>query len=282
MDEIRKIREIALIILIGLGSVAVLVAGIFLLMQWQTSERYSYGYSSEMGQGCNVAVVKVFGPIVYYPNESLTGTEDTSTIDQVAAEDVRNQIESADANSTIGAILIQIDSPGGDPVAGEDIAAALRHASKPTVAVIADQGTSAAYWAATGADTIFASANSSLVDIGVTESYLQRTKQNQQNGLDFLPLAAGKYKDMGNPNAPLTDEEKAIIQRDLAIVDQNFIKDVANNRNLSIASVTAVADGSPMLGAVALKNGLIDRTGTIYDAQDYIASLTHQSPVLCE
>jgi len=64
-----------------------------------------------------------------------------------------------------------------DPVAGEDIATALKHANKPTVALVGDEGDSAAYWATTGAQTIFASSNSSLGDIGVTQSYLDQTKQ---------------------------------------------------------------------------------------------------------
>ena len=158
----------------------------------------------------------------------------------------------------------------------------MRHASKPTVALIADQGDSAAYWAATGAQVIFASANSSLADIGVTQSYLNQTKQDQQNGLTFVPLTAGQYKDMGNPNAPLTPEEKALFQRDLNITMQNFIDSVAQNRNLSVASVTAIANGSSMLGKMALQNGLIDKIGNIYDVEDYLKGKIGSDVTLCE
>ena len=66
---------------------------------------------------------------------------------------------------------------------------------------------------------------------------------------------------MGNPDAPLTDAERALFQRDLNITDQNFINTVAQNRNLSVASVTAIADGSSMEGQMALQNGLIDKIG---------------------
>jgi ClpP class serine protease len=62
-----------------------------------------------------------------------------------------------------------------------------------------------------------------LVDIGVTQSYLDQTKQDEQNGLTFISLTAGKYKDAGNPDAPLTPAEKVLFQRDLNIMMQNFI-----------------------------------------------------------
>src|ERR1019366_7232753 len=145
-----------------------------------------------------------------------------------------------------------------------------KHATKPTVALIGDEGTSAAYWAATGAGTIFASADSVLADIGVTQTYLDQTDQNSQNGLKFISLTAGQYKDMGNPNAPLTPAEKALFQRDLDITMQNFINAVAQNRNLSVSSVQAIADGSSMEGAMALKDGLIDKIGNMYDVEDYL------------
>lgn len=229
---------------------------------------------------CNVADLTLYGGLVYYPNEGLTSA--SATADQTAAEDIRKQIEAADADPGIKAILLQVDSPGGDPVAGEDIAAALRNSAKPTVALVADEGDSAAYWAATGAQTIFASANSSLGDIGVTQSYLDQTKQDAANGLTFISLTAGKYKDMGDPDSPLTPAEHALFQRDLDITMQNFIDQVAQNRGLPVASVTAIADGSSMLGAMALHDGLIDRIGTIYDVENFLTHKIGASAVLCE
>jgi protease-4 len=237
-------------------------------------------YYGQQPESCNVAVAQLYGSLVYYPSEG--GNDASNALDQTAAESIRKQIEQADADSSIKAILLQIDSPGGDPVAGEDIVAALKHATKPTVAFIADQGDSGAYWAATGAQAIFASANSSVGDIGVTESYLDQTKQDEQNGLTFISLTAGKYKDAGNPAAPLTPAEKVLFQRDLNIMMQNFIDSVAQNRNLSVASVTAIADGSTMLGQMALKNGLIDKIGNIYDVVDYLKGKIGEDATLCQ
>ncbi len=250
-------KEILIVIVLGLIAIAILTSG-GIGLSW---------YRNQQPTSCNVASVKLYGGLVYYYGE---GIDASSSADQTAAEDVRQQIEAADANPSVKAILLQVNSYGGDGVAGEDIAAALRHAGKPTVALISNSGMSAAYWAATGAQTIFASANSLVGDIGVTRSYLDQTAQDKQNGLTFISLTAGKYKDMGNPSSPLTPEEKILFQRNLDIGMRDFINAVAQNRHLSVASVTALADGSSMLGQMALQNGLIDKIGGIYDVQDYL------------
>jgi protease-4 len=267
LHRAQQILIVLVLALLAIGMILALAAGIS-------------AYVGQMPVTCNVADLTLYGDLVYYPNEGLSSP--SATADQTASEDIRQQIEAADADPGIKAILLQIDSPGGDPVAGEDIASALRHATKPTVAFVADEGDSAAYWAATGAQTIFASANSSLADIGVTESYLDQTKQDAANGLTFISLTAGKYKDMGNPDAPLTPAEQKLFQRDLNITMQNFIDQVARNRGLSVASVTAIANGSSMLGEMALQDGLIDHIGTIYDVKDFLTKKIGASAVLCE
>ena len=281
--NLQTTKEFLVVVVLALIAMVIVVGG------WAWFSGYgamssadSSGYSSSsLGSGnCNVADIKLYGGLVYYSGEGFDSSSTSG--DQTAAEDVRQQIEQADADSSVKAILLQVDSPGGDPVAGEDIAAALKHASKPTVALIADEGDSAAYWSATGAQTIFASADSSVGDIGVTQSYLDQTRQDEQNGLTFVSLTAGKYKDMGNPDSPLTPEEKALFERDLNITMQNFIGAVATNRNLSVASVTALADGSSMTGQMAVKNGLVDKIGTIYDVQGFLKDKIGDDVTLCE
>jgi len=242
-------------------------------------------YEAQQPAACNVADVQLYGALVYYPAEnggSASSATGDGSLDQTAAEDVRQEIEAADADPGVKAILLQIDSPGGDPVAGEDVMDALRHASKPTVALVADEGTSAAYLAATGADMIFASANSSLADIGVTQSYIDYASQNTDQGLTWESLTAGQYKDAGNPDAPLTPAEKALFQRDLDITWANLVDWIAANRRLPTSTVAALADGSSMEGAMALQDGLIDKIGSIYDVEDYLAQKTGGPVTLCE
>lgn len=270
MKKLAEAREVLVVAVLGLAALAILVGGGIALSSY-TAENAP--------ESCNVADLQLYGSVVYYPDE---GGGASSTLDQTAAEDIRHEIEQADADPGVKAILLQVDSPGGDPVAGEDIADALKQSGKPTVVLASDEDTSAAYWASTGAQKLFASADSELADIGVTESYVDYAKQDEQDGLTFESLTAGQYKDMGDPNAPLTDAERALILHDLNITDQNFIDQVAANRGLSVASVTAIANGSPMEGAAALQDGLIDQIGSIYDVEHYLTGKIGTSATLCQ
>ena len=173
--SLQTAKELLIIIVLGLVSLAILVFG-GIGLAW---------HKNQQPPACNTADIKLYGALVYYPSESDGASPSAlgdGSSDQTASEDIRAQIEAADSDPGVKAILLQIDSPGGDPVAGEDVADALKHASKPTVALVADEGTSAAYWAATGAQTIFASANSSVADIGVTQSYLDRPSRIPTTG----------------------------------------------------------------------------------------------------
>ena len=199
---------------------------------------------------------------------------------ELSAAQIADHITSA-AQQRFKAILVAIDSYGGWPVAGEDITNALKQAKKPTVALIRSAGTSAAYFVSTGADRIIASKYSDIGSIGVTMSYTDNIKQNQVNGVGYNQLSAGKYKDMGDPNKPLTNEEKAIYLRDLKISHENFIKDVAQNRNLDVEKVRALADGSSMLGESALANGLIDQIGGFSEAEEYLGGVIGETPEIC-
>lgn len=229
---------------------------------------------------CNVVVITLHGELTTYnaPVESSNGdiNNDISTSD-----DIRDTIDSVEASPAIKAMILEIDSYGGDAVAGEEIANSLKRSTKPTIALIRRQGLSAAYLAATGTDTIFASKNSDVGCIGVTMSYLDNTQKNIKDGLTYNQLSTGKFKDSGDPDKPLTIEERKLFERDLNIMHNNFITAVAENRKMSIAKVKQLADGSSMLGDQALQNGLIDKIGDIYDVQDYLKQQLNEDIELC-
>lgn len=149
------------------------------------------------------------------------------------------------------------------------------------VAMIRQTGASAAYLAATGAKIIFASKYSDVGGIGVSMSYLDNVIKNQREGLTYNILSTGKFKDAGDPNKPLTTEERALIMRDLAIAHQDFIEDVATNRGLDVATVTKLADGSTMPGEMALENHLIDRIGGRPEVELYLAEQIGAKPEFC-
>ena len=232
--------------------------------------------TNSSSSSCNVLGINLHGSIYTYIPK-VNEADPTVDTDVVASEDVISLIKKADSDDSIKAILIEVDSPGGQPVAGEEISNALKGATKPTVAVIRQSGTSAAYWAISGAGKIFASLNSDVGSIGVTASYVQNTDPNKK----FVQISVGKYKDTGNPAKAMTAEEKALILRDIKKIQQNFINDVATNRNLSVDKVTGIADGSSMLGDKAKSLGLIDEIGDMTSAQKYLTQKIGTDAQLC-
>lgn len=221
-------------------------------------------------EDCNVAGIELHGSVVTYSSPSAYDADGNLTVDESASDLITARIRGLENDDTIKAILLEVDSYGGSGVAGEEIAAALKNTKKPTVAMIRDAGASAAYWAATGADKIYASKNSDVGSIGVTYSYLDYIGKNRQDGLTYNQLSSGKFKDTGDPDKPLTLEERNLIMRDVKIVHQNFIKAVSENRNIGVEKVTSLADGSTMLGEAALKHGLIDQIGGMPEVKEYL------------
>lgn len=249
---------------------------------------YLYEEMSEMDEDgmdgddiCNVYGVELRGDITTYISADNIAADGSQLYDEIASEYILALIDEAEADEEIKAIIVEIDSYGGNPVAAEEIASALKRAKKPTVAFVRTGALSAAYWAASGADIIFASEISDIGSIGVTFSYLDKVKQNEREGLTYNNLSTGLYKDYGDPNKPLTPQERDLIMRDLNIIHEHFIKSVAENRGLAVDKVRGLADGSSMPGVLALKEGLIDRIGGYYDFQDYLSELLGEKAQVC-
>ena len=232
-------------------------------------------------EDCNVTGINLHGELVTYISTENFDEEGYPVVNQASSEDIVYAIKNTEGDENIKAILIEIDSFGGMPVAVEEVANALKQARKPTVALFRGAGLSSAYYAATGADIIFASQDSDIGSIGVTYSYLDYSKQNQDEGITFNQISSGKYKDLMNPDKPLTSEEKALLMRDIEIMNENFIKAVAENRNLNIDKIRKLADGSSMLGQMALENGLIDRIGGYYEVEEYLRELIGEDVEIC-
>ncbi len=230
-------------------------------------------YLDEESGDCNVAGISIVGDIVTMASDEESG--------YTSADDIMHYLMLEKDDTESKALIIEIDSSGGYPVAAEEMAAAIKRLDKPTVAIIREYGNSAAYWVASAADIIFASRNSELGSIGISSSYLDYTDKNQKEGIKYIELAGGKFKNTGDPDKPLNQEEKDLIMRDVNILHQNFIEVVAENRKMDISKVRKLADGSTMLGQMALENGLIDRVGIYYDAIDYLEELLGEKVDVC-
>lgn len=273
----------------------ILTASLITIMnEFASTDDYSYQDTSDLqnggqeggsvsfaGKDCNVAGIELHGNLVTYISYENLDDQGYPTTDETASENIIGQIKDAEKAKNIKAIILEVDSYGGYPVAAEEVAEALKRAAKPTVALIREGGVSAAYWAATGADTIFADKNSDVGSIGVTMSYLDYSEQNKKEGIQYIELSSSKYKTTGDPNRPLSEEEKKILMRDVQILHENFVQDVATNRKLDINKVKELADGSSVLGQTALELGLIDKIGGFYDVKDYLKEKIDEEVKTC-
>jgi len=228
---------------------------------------------------CSVFGVILHGDLLTYI--PYHGENNSFFDDTVASDYIVDIIKQANEDAEIKAILIEVDSGGGSAVAGEEISDAVKNSDKPIVAIIRGIGASGAYWAISGADKIFASKNSDVGSIGVTSSYLSSVENNKKNGYVYEQISVGKFKDSGDPDKPLTNEERSLFLRDINIIYENFIKAVSQNRKLSIADVRSFADGSTVLGEKAKSLGLIDEIGGMGEVEKYLEKTIGEKPEIC-
>lgn len=244
------------------------------------SDSSSDDTASINNENCTVAGINLHGTMLTYIPTHAEG-DVYYDYDLVSSEDIVWAIEQANEIENIKAILIEVDSGGGSPVAGEEIANAIRNSEKPVVGYIREMGASAAYWAISSADKIFASKNSNVGAIGITSSYLSNVTKNNKEGLTYEQLSIGKYKDSGSPDKPLTQEERKLFMRDINIVYQNFMEAVSQNRNIPVEKVKSFADGSTVLGEKAKELGLIDEIGNFYEAEKYVEETIGEESEIC-
>ncbi len=223
-------------------------------------------------KGDSIATIEIRGEItsyfIYTPEAEKI--DDPDAYDAVSSEEVVMCINDIQNDNSMKGVIVEIDSGGGSPYASEEIMKALKRLDKPTVAVIRERATSGAYLIASATDRIFASDFSDIGGIGVTMSYLDYSQQNEEDGLIYQQISSGKFKDAGDPDKPLTQEEYDLFMRDTELMHTMFTANVANNRGLDIKKVIELADGSSMLGAQAKESGLIDEIGDTNSAQTWL------------
>ncbi len=242
------------------------------------------GYNASMyvSDGvCNIAVIPVHGEIIGYKEVY----SETDSYNAVSPENIRAAVSQAEGDPYIQGVVFRVDSPGGSPAGGEAIMHAVQNISLPSVALVGDYAASSGYMIASGADTIIASSFSDIGSIGVTMSYLDTSNSNDDLGYEFVELSSAPYKDYMNPDRPLTEEEKELLKRDLAIYHDAFVDLIAKNRNLPRETVATLADGASMPASLALEHKLIDSIGNADTARAWFAeklSLPAEEIILCE
>ncbi len=191
----------------------------------------------------------------------------------VTPEKMISQLDEAEKNPNVKAILIRVNSPGGSAAASQEIYEELKKVEKPVVVSVSEVCASGAYYVASAADRIIANRSSSVGSIGVIMQIPNFEDLYEKLGIKYTTIKQGKFKDVGSPDRPITEEEIRLLEAQLKEIYGQFITDVAEARNMDAGEVEELATGWVFLGTEALELGLIDGIGNYKDAINIAAEL---------
>lgn len=173
---------------------------------------------------------------------------------------MRADLQAAVDDSKVKAIILRIDSPGGEASHCAELAQAIYDArgTKPIVAYVGGSGASAAYWLASAADRVVVSPTAILGSIGVQVAYREPAAKAGDKIYRFVSSQSpNKNPDLG------TDAAAAQIQATIDAMAEVFVADVARNRGVAIETVlTDFGQGGIFVGKAAVEAGLADALGT--------------------
>jgi protease IV len=181
-------------------------------------------------------------------------------------DDIKLQLEQAIEDRNVRAIVISIDSPGGEVTASDAIYSAIRKArdKKPIVISMGSLAASGGYYAALGGTHIFAHDTTFTGSIGVIMQSINYTDAMGKIGVEMLTFKSGQFKDMMSGSRKLTPEERDYIQGMVMQTYSKFVGIVASERKLPEQELrTGLADGRVISGKDAHAAKLIDELGDI-------------------
>jgi len=207
-----------------------------------------------------IAVITMRGLI----SSSLPGSVTDSMVD-----DMRAALQQARDDSRVKAIVLEIDSPGGEVTASDAIYSALVKARsrKPVVVYMDSLAASGGYYVSCGGKFLMANETTITGSIGVIIQTLNYEQLFNKVGLASVVFKSGKFKDMLNGARPITPEERELVQNFIMKTYDKFLGIVAKERNLPADLLrNTIADGRILSGKEAFEHKLIDGLGELDDA----------------
>jgi protease-4 len=218
-----------------------------------------------------IAVIRLAG---------LISNFEPGSIGDSMVDDIKLQLKHALEDTDVKAIVLAIDSPGGEVTASDIIYNAVRaaRAKKPVVVSMGSTAASGGYYIACGASHIVAHDTTFTGSIGVIMQTLNYAELFGKVGLEMVTFKSGKFKDMLSGSRVLGPEEKEYVQSLVMQTYSKFVGIVAAERKLPEAELRAgVADGRVLSGRDALAAKLIDEIGD-FDAAVAKAQQLGQAP----
>jgi signal peptide peptidase SppA len=209
----------------------------------------------------NIAVISVSGTLVRRAAavDAASGLTSYSAISAQLAQAVRDP--------AVNAILLDIDSPGGEAGGAFDLADQIVAARqvKPIWAVANDDAFSAAYAIASAAARVYVTRTGGVGSVGVIALHVDQSQRDAMNGLRYTAVYAGDRKNDMSPHAPLSTDAAQALQAEVDRLYGLFVSTVAANRNLSVQDVQDTEAGL-YFAQDAIDVGLADVVGTLDDA----------------
>lgn len=208
-----------------------------------------------------VAVLPLFGVVAQRMNIMQEVSEGGTSTEMFGAA-----FDRAIGDSTVGAVVLNIDSPGGSVYGVEELTDKIYKArgSKPIYAVANSLAASAAYWIGSAADQFFVTPSGEAGSIGVLAMHTDWSSFNEKMGVTPSYIYAGKYKVEGHSDAPLDAEAKRAIQASVDGYYDSFLSAVARNRNVSAKTVrNDFGEGRVLRAQKAAEAGMVDGVKTL-------------------
>ena len=185
-------------------------------------------------------------------------------------ESVVDQLDRMQRDTSVRAVVLRLDSPGGGVAASQEIYESVKklrdEGKKPVIASMGGVAASGAYYVACAADSIVANAGTLTGSIGVIMTFPNTEDLFRKVGIRFETVKTGKYKDIGTMWRPMTDEERKLLQDVLSNVYDQFIDAIVEGRSLAREDILPYADGRIFSGDQALEYGFVDRLGDLDDS----------------
>jgi protease-4 len=239
-------------VLLGLIVIGVIL-GVFLLSILFLSR---FGEKKAFALGDKIAVVNIRGMIT-------------------SSRDIVEQLGTFKEDDDVKAIILRINSPGGGVGPSQEIYREILRAKekKKIIASIESVGASGGYYVACASDVIVANPGTITGSIGVVMEFSNIEELLKKIGFRSYVIKSGKHKDIGSPLREMTPQEREILQGVIDNVHSQFVRAVAEGRNMEEGKVRRIADGRIFSGEQAKELGLVDRLGSLQDAIEIAAEM---------
>ena len=211
------------------------------------------------------------GKIAVIPVQGIIYTDDQTEWGTSMVDDIKNALQTALEDDSVKAVVLAVNSPGGEVTASDIIYHEVLKVQKkkPVVVAMTSLAASGAYYIACAADWIVANETTFTGSIGVIIQSLNYEGLFDKVGLDAVVFKSGKFKDMLSGSRPMTPEEQAYVEGMVMQVYERFLGIVSRARDLPADGLRETfADGRIITGKDAKEAGLVDQLGYVEDAYD--------------